>query len=115
MEEWKMEKRVTGFTFWELLMVFAIIAVLVAILYPLFRLAREKANETEATRQRQRAERRALFLKDLKRKNAACDIRFPNRSTAWVEVQMCEQDKKDKDTFHLTIKGLHYGQDSPNW
>ncbi|MHB0935823.1 MAG: type II secretion system protein [Armatimonadota bacterium] len=68
-----------GFTLIELLVVIAIIAILAAILFPVFAKAREKARQTQCMNNvRQMMVAATMYLQDHKNK-------FPNRDTIWAD------------------------------
>jgi len=71
-----------GFTLIELLVVIAIIAVLAAILFPVFARAREKARQTTCqSNQRQIGAALAMFVQDH-------DESFPSSATMWADINV---------------------------
>ncbi len=71
-----------GFTLIELLVVIAIIAILAAILFPVFARAREKARQTTCTsNQRQIAASVQMFCQDH-------DELFPGSATIWSDIKV---------------------------
>lgn len=71
-----------GFTLIELLVVIAIIALLAAILFPVFARAREKARQTQCqSNQRQIAAALQMYVQDH-------DETFPDSSTLWGAIQV---------------------------
>jgi prepilin-type N-terminal cleavage/methylation domain-containing protein len=74
--------RFQGFTLIELLVVIAIIAILAAILFPVFARAREKARQTTCTsNQRQIAASLQMYAQD----HEEC---LPNSSTVWQDIKV---------------------------
>ena len=77
-----MKKALSGFTLIELLVVIAIIAILAAILFPVFARAREKARQTTCTsNQRQIVASILMYMQDH-------DERMPNTSTMWQSINV---------------------------
>ncbi len=77
----KLSKR-SGFTLIELLVVIAIIAILAAILFPVFARAREKARQTTCTsNQRQIAASVAMYAQDHEEV-------MPSRETIWNDLKL---------------------------
>ncbi len=71
-----------GFTLIELLVVIAIIAILAAILFPVFARAREKARQTTClSNQRQIAASFSIFTQDH-------DESFPSVKTVWTDIKV---------------------------
>jgi len=77
-----LSRRNTGFTLIELLVVIAIIAVLAAILFPVFARAREKARaSTCASNQRQIAAAMLMYSQDH-------DEMLPKTATVWADINV---------------------------
>ncbi len=75
-------KRFSGFTLIELLVVIAIIAVLAAILFPVFARAREKARQTTcSSNQRQIAASINMYTQD----HEEC---YPSTTTVWRDIKV---------------------------
>ncbi|HEX2950098.1 MAG TPA: prepilin-type N-terminal cleavage/methylation domain-containing protein, partial [Armatimonadota bacterium] len=73
---------VKGFTLIELLVVIAIIAILAAILFPVFAKAREKARQTQCVNnQKQIATNLILFAQEH-------DEKFPLKETIWQDIDL---------------------------
>ncbi len=74
--------KIKGFTLIELLVVVAIIAILAAILFPVFARAREKANQTTCTsNQRQIATAINMYTQDH-------EEMLPATATVWTDIQI---------------------------
>ena len=74
--------RSTGFTLIELLVVIAIIAILAAILFPVFARAREKARQTTcSSNQRQIAASILMYCQDH-------DETLPQAATMWSSINV---------------------------
>jgi prepilin-type N-terminal cleavage/methylation domain-containing protein/prepilin-type processing-associated H-X9-DG protein len=95
----------SGFTLIELLVVISIIAVLAAILFPVFAKAREKARQTTCTNnQRQAATAILLYAQDH-------DELFPPAAEVWTSIGL---ERKalicpTKGTFYPNGYGFNYG------
>ncbi len=97
-------KSLKGFTLIELLVVIAIIAVLAAILFPVFARAREKARQTSCmNNQRQITTSMLLMAQD------RGDV-LPAKETVWTDINMPVQSlscptagMKDKNTYGYSI------------
>ncbi|MEI6518685.1 MAG: prepilin-type N-terminal cleavage/methylation domain-containing protein [bacterium] len=79
-----MQKKINrrGFTLIELLVVIAIIAILAAILFPVFARAREKARQTTCTsNQRQIAASVQMYIQDH-------EETFPSTTTMWQDIKV---------------------------
>jgi prepilin-type N-terminal cleavage/methylation domain-containing protein/prepilin-type processing-associated H-X9-DG protein len=99
----KYQKR--GFTLIELLVVIAIIAILAAILFPVFARAREKARQTTCTNnQRQIAVSFQMYAQDH-------EETLPNSSSAWQDIKvdpgvlMCPSAGKQNTSAYIFIGG----------
>ncbi|HEX2949558.1 MAG TPA: DUF1559 domain-containing protein, partial [Armatimonadota bacterium] len=77
-----MGKFIRGFTLIELLVVIAIIAILAAILFPVFAKAREKARQTQCTNN-QKQIATALFMYSQEH-----DEKLPLITSVWTEIDV---------------------------
>ena len=103
----------TGFTLIELLVVIAIIAVLAAILFPVFAQAREKARQTSCTNnQRQIVTALLIYVQDN-------DEKFPPSSSVWQSLNLntpkiliCPSQKGGKNNYVYSqgLSGLAIGK-----
>ncbi len=95
--------RTRGFTLIELLVVIAIIAILAAILFPVFAKAREKARATSClNNQRQLAVSIQLYAQDH-------DGYYPDGSRLWAALDVPTKTKLCPSTTKFTAQGNNYG------
>ena len=106
-------KRRSGFTLIELLVVIAIIAVLAAILFPVFAQAREKARQTScASNERQLSLGVLMYIEDndetlpptaVTPAGGGADILWPDMVSAYINnkaVRRCPSDAADTDNSY---------------
>ena len=102
-------KNTKGFTLIELLVVIAIIAVLAAILFPVFARAREKARQSTCTsNQRQIAAAIMMHAQDH-------EEQLPNSTTVWADLNLDAGILICPTKGKVTPNGYDYNSDLSDW
>ena len=103
-----------GFTLIELLVVIAIIAILAAILFPVFARAREKARETTCTSNlKQLALGMIMYISDYDQKYPGQDIaHYPGGPTAYPNDACCVERNIWFEYCLIPVKEMRHGAKS---
>ncbi len=95
----------TGFTLIELLVVIAIIALLMAVLMPALRAAREQGKRTVCLNNlRQLTLAWIFYADDYNGKIVNCDVDFPPKTTWWVHWPPDGAEDSTMEQWHTAIK-----------